>query len=197
MRRERITDGAAGCQRTNKSAGTWRPLRHQDNRDQSRILNCFLKVSLFSTIQEESLSTEDILSNGAITFGKQKQCCYLSTFVWRQLGKASITVKAISAVDECQRLTDTTIMIVLFGWTTFHMAIADGYSGWRSQAERRKKESEWSGETKEWDDGLIEWIQIPFFSEEVGGDRTPQERTESEKRWESSGDNEVEKMRLR
>lgn len=53
-----------------------------------------------------------------------------------------------------------------------------------------------SGETREQEDGLLEWIQISIFSKEVGGDRSPQERNER-KRGEKKGVNGIEKMRLR
>lgn len=104
-------------------------------------------------------------------------------------GKASITVKTISVVGEQQFLIDTRIIMILYGWNTFYAVIAKGYSAGRSQAERRKKESQRRGETRERNDGLIEWIHISIFSEEVGGDRSPQERNERK------GDNEIEKMR--
>ena len=54
-------------------------------------------------------------------------------------GKASITVKTISMVGELERLIDTTIMIIFYHWTTFHAVIGNGYSGGRSQAERKKR----------------------------------------------------------
>lgn len=151
-----------------------------------QYLGVFLKFGLFSTIHEGSLSTEEIFPNGAIASGKQRQCCSPSAFVWLQLHRASITVKTISMVGEWQRLSDTTI--ILYSWTGFYVVIAKGYSGGRSQAERRKKEKRDKGETREWDDGLIERIYISIFSEEVGGDRSPQERNERE-RGETKGDN--------
>lgn len=113
-----------------------------------------------------------------------------SAVPWEPLcGKASITVKTISMVGELERLIDTTIMIIFYRWTTFHAVIGNGYSGGRSQAERKKKESE----TRERDDGLIERIQISIFSEEVGRDRSPQERREER----GSETMEVAKRRLR
>lgn len=49
------------------------------------------------------------------------------------------------------------------------------------QREERKKPRE--GVTRGQDDGLIEWIQISIFSEEVGGDRSLRERREEVRRW--------------
>lgn len=98
-------------------------------------------------------------------------------------------------VGERQRLIDTTMIIIFYHWATFYVVIVRGQSGGRSQAGRRTKEGErGGGETRQRDDGLIEWIQMSIFSEEVGRDRSSQERNEREReeRGRESMENETE-----
>ena len=68
-----------------------------------------------------------------------------------------------------------------------------GVQGRRGETLRGKKEREQGGGgARQWNDGLIEWIQISFFLEEVGEDRAPRERSE---KGDGRGDNETEETK--
>lgn len=71
-------------------------------------------------------------------------------------------------VGEQQCLIDMTIMIVLYGWANFLCSDSSIIFSWKKSSREKKKErkTEDGGKTER-ADGLIEWIQIPIYSEEV------------------------------